>query len=83
MITEADEELTEDHDGSTIVGHWVTIGKPHPLLLLRRSSTIVVCSSPFFPSMCHTWLPRCLLASFELTLSFGGVGTIVQVTGAC
>jgi len=26
VITEADEELTEDHDGSTIVGHWVTIG---------------------------------------------------------
>jgi len=26
VITEADEELNEDHDGSTIIGHWVTIG---------------------------------------------------------
>ncbi len=76
MITEADEELTEDHDGSTIVGHWVTIGKPHPLLLLRTAPS-------FPPSMRHTWLPRCLLASCELTLSFVGVGTLVQVTGAC
>ncbi len=27
MIAEATEELSEDHDGSTIIGHWVTVGE--------------------------------------------------------
>ena len=28
VIGEALEPLNEDHDGSTIVGHWVTVGSP-------------------------------------------------------